>query len=690
MPRRPARLNLRVTVTMSILAVTVATAACLLALDHLGARASLRSFTGVLLNQLATLIGEETRAFLQTVERSAQLACDIVETAGPPVDRLDEIEDRWYSVLATDRDLYYLQYGDSEGNFQLLTRRPDSSLATQRILHHGGVAEVVWRERIPGARTVRSSRHVEDSYDPRRRPWFEGAMGREGLFWTDIYIHAAERRPVMTAARRVVVGGRIVGVASATITLDRLSTFIGSLRLAGSGRAFIVDARGQLIAGGGDGAAVRGEGATARLPTIGEGGPPELQALAGTPGWRSALDGSTSTVAFHVGDRGYLAVAEPLRLPSATPLIIAAIVPEDAFLGGIKRDLRRNIMVSCAITAGFVGLGLLLARALTSSLLRVVDETKAIQRLHFVGDLPQSRFVEVELIFRTYDRMKLGLRAFERYVPMRLVRMLLESEAEPRLGGRIETMTMFFSDIRGFTAISESLAPEALAVRLGEYLQCVSDVIAARGGTVDKYVGDGVMAFWNAPHPDEQHALHGTLAAIECRAAIERLPNANFFTRFGLHTQEVMVGNFGARDRFSYTVLGDGVNLASRLEGANKEYRTQILISEATASLVRDQILCRPLDRVAVKGKKKSTLVFEVMCPLAEASPRDRELARAYEAALDRYFAGQLTEALALFSALAEQRPDDGPTAVMVDRCRRFVETPPSPPWNPVHEMAHK
>src|SRR5262249_7370159 len=159
---------------------------------------------------------------------------------------------------------------------------------------------------------------------------------------------------------------------------------------------------------------------------------------------------------------------------------------------------------------------------------------------------------------------------------------------------------------------------EALAELLGEYLQCVSDVIAARGGTVDKFIGDGVMAFWNAPRPEPEHALQATLAAIECRAAIDRLPTAGFFTRFGVHTAEVMVGNFGARERFSYTVLGDGVNLASRLEGANKEYETQILLSEATASRVRERILCRPIDRIAVRGKALSTLVFEAVCPLAE------------------------------------------------------------------------
>jgi adenylate cyclase len=268
--------------------------------------------------------------------------------------------------------------------------------------------------------------------------------------------------------------------------------------------------------------------------------------------------------------------------------------------------------------------------------------------------------------------------------------MLLEDEAEPRLGGRVQTMTVFFSDIRGFTAFSESVQPQELAELLGEYLQCMSEVINEHGGTVDKFVGDGIMAFWNAPRADELHALHGTLAAIRCRDASASLPHRRFFTRFGVHTQEVMVGNFGARDRFAYTVLGDGVNLASRLEGANKEYQTQILLSEATATRVGDEILCRPIDRVAVKGRTGATLIFEAICPRAEASAAQRDLAGGYAAALACYFEAHFAEAAALFAALRDRYPEDVPTQLLLERCRRFIETPPPTPWNTVHELPLK
>src|SRR5262249_50230337 len=156
-----------------------------------------------------------------------------------------------------------------------------------------------------------------------------------------------------------------------------------------------------------------------------------------------------------------------------------------------------------AITLVFVGLGLFLARAVGAALAHVARATEELQRLNFDGAMPRSRFREIEQVYRTYDRLKEGLRAFEKYAPLRLVRMLLEGEVAPRLGGRVGTVTVLFSDIRDFTALAERMKPEEVALRLGEYFQCLSDIISELHGTVDKFIGDGVMAFWNAPRADE-------------------------------------------------------------------------------------------------------------------------------------------------------------------------------------------
>jgi adenylate cyclase len=485
-------------------------------------------------------------------------------------------------------------------------------------------------------------------------------------------------------------GGRVVGVASVTIALDQLSAFLGGLHIARSGRAVIVDHDGRLVASS-EGTPLRLEGDSVHVRSLTDGASPELRALAATAAWQRARAGSAEDVVFQAGGHGYLAVVQPLHLHPTHDWLVAALIPDEDFLAGVRRDLARNVLVSVLITVVFVGLGLLLGRAVGTALTRVVTETREVQRLNFGGTLPGSRFVEIEHIFRTYDRLKVGLRAFEKYVPMRLVRMLLEDQRDPHLGGRLETMTIFFSDLRGFTSLSERMTPPEVAELLGEYFQCLSDVITAHGGTVDKYIGDGMMAFWNAPRPDPEHAVHAVQVALLCRLATQGLREPQrFFTRFGLHTGEVMVGNFGARDRFSYTVLGDAVNLAARLEGANKEYRTQILLSEETASLVRGHILCRPIDRIAVKGRALPTLIFEALCLQQEATPAQEAMARQYEEALACYFRGDFAAAAVRFRQLIQRFPEDGPSQVLLRRCQRFVAIPPPAPWAGIHELTSK
>jgi adenylate cyclase len=596
------------------------------------------------------------------------------------------MESRWYSLLATEPELFYIQYGDRDGNFQLLTRRADGSFATQRIVQRGRAREATWRDRNPGQRRVSRIRRVVDDYDPRVRPWFRGAIAGDGVYWTNVYIHAAEHRPVITAARRVRQHGRIVGVTSVTIAVDRLSRFIRELHIARHGRAFLVDESGHLIAGG-----RQPVGNDAQLPSLTQAGSPELVALSRSSAWRVARAGTPTTVRFTVGHERWLAVIRPLPLRGRSDWLVAVLVPQRDFLAPAARGLYRSLIASALITVFFVGVALLLSRAVGVQLARVVTETEKLERLCFEGGVPSSRFVEIERIYRTFNRVKTGLRAFEKYAPVRLVRMLLESQAEPRLGGRLGTVTILFSDVRDFTSWSERLGPERVAELLGAYFQGLSDIVGELGGTVDKFIGDGVMAFWNAPRADEDHALHAVLAALRAREAIAASPHGSLlFTRFGLHTSEVMIGNFGARDRFAYTLLGDGVNLASRLEGANKEYGTQILVSGETARAVGEVVLCRHVDRVAVKGKSLATDVFEPICRRDEATADDQQLVQHYEAALDCYIAGDLTEASRRFGALSDRFPGDGPTFTMLRRCQQLSVGPCAHPWQPVHELSVK
>jgi adenylate cyclase len=238
--------------------------------------------------------------------------------------------------------------------------------------------------------------------------------------------------------------------------------------------------------------------------------------------------------------------------------------------------------------------------------------------------------------------------------------------------------------VRGFTTLAESLEPDRLARLLGHYFAAMTDAVHAAHGTVDKYIGDAVMAMWNAPRPCADHPVAACRAALACIALTRALfasdaweGLAPLVTRFGIHRDRVMVGHFGAPDRFSYTAIGDGVNLAARLEGLNKHYGTTILVSDAIEREARDRFAFRRVDRVAVKGKSLGVEVFELIGE-RDADPARLARARCYERALEAYFARDFDGALAVLADAG----DDEPARVLAARCQVLRTAPPPPGWD--------
>jgi adenylate cyclase len=275
--------------------------------------------------------------------------------------------------------------------------------------------------------------------------------------------------------------------------------------------------------------------------------------------------------------------------------------------------------------------------------------------------------------------------AFGRYLSPKVIDKLTAGETPLKLGGTKEELTILFSDIRGFTAISEHLAPEQLVSLLNEYLTAMTDVVLASDGVLDKYIGDAIMAFWGAPLPQADHAVRAATTAVRMKERLLELqkkwkaegrPQVNIGV--GMNTGSVIVGNMGSERRFDYTVIGDDVNLASRLEGLTKFYGVTILISEETKRHLEGKFVTRPIDRVAVKGRKEPVNVFELL-PASDKGPS--ELANRYEDALNAYFAHRFDEAAAVFASLAKDFQDK-PSAVLLERCKMLASSPPPPNWD--------
>lgn len=286
------------------------------------------------------------------------------------------------------------------------------------------------------------------------------------------------------------------------------------------------------------------------------------------------------------------------------------------------------------------------------------------------------------------DRQRKQLKsALSRYVSPSVVESILKDPSKLKLGGERRRMSVLFSDIRGFTTISEGISPEELVRILNIYLNRMTNIVFDQSGVLDKYIGDAVMAFWNAPFDQADHAVLAVRTAIIMQQTLEEMNRAKAFGNLELHigigvnTGDMIVGNVGGDARFDYTVIGDNVNLASRLEGVTKEYAVRIIATEATKKEIGDAFQVRRLDKVAVKGKKEPVLIYEVMGESAGATFDQKQLAKEFEAALDAYFARNFTDALAKFSAILAKTPNDGPSKTFIERAKHFLENPPPSDW---------
>jgi PAS domain S-box-containing protein len=286
-----------------------------------------------------------------------------------------------------------------------------------------------------------------------------------------------------------------------------------------------------------------------------------------------------------------------------------------------------------------------------------------------------------------------AMRLLGKYAPVDLVRRLYREKSEPVLGGELMEISIMFSDIKGFTALSEQLDPNRLAEMLGLYLDTLSCIIQRdTQGTIDKYIGDAIMAIWNAPEPVPDHPQMACLSALSCRDAARSLAQAPewrelpaFETRFGLHCAKALVGHFGARDRMNYTAIGDAINLASRLEGLNKLYGTSIIASGTIVDRAKKVFDFRLLDVVAVKGKSDPITIYELLGTKG-ALEHCRRVVSTYESAFSAYAAGKFESALAVL----QENASDPPSTVLIERCKAFLQVPPPADWRGIYISASK
>ena len=300
--------------------------------------------------------------------------------------------------------------------------------------------------------------------------------------------------------------------------------------------------------------------------------------------------------------------------------------------------------------------------------------------------------------YMTEEREKKKVRgAFQYYLTASVVEQMLKNPEKLKLGGEKKDLTVLFSDIRGFTSISEHMTPEGLVRFLNEYLTKMTDIVFKYDGLLDKYMGDAIMAIWGAPLDQADHAHRACYTALDMvqelrvlqgKWAAEGLPYLNI--GIGINAGPMVVGNMGSERRFDYTVMGDSVNLGSRLEGLNKVYGTNIISSEMTYERVREEILGRELDLVRVKGKDQPVKIYELLARRTQAPGARKALAENFHSALAEYRKRNWDRALETFQSILAKDPDDGPAKLYGERCKVLKKNPPPEDWDGVYTMTTK
>jgi adenylate cyclase len=396
-----------------------------------------------------------------------------------------------------------------------------------------------------------------------------------------------------------------------------------------------------------------------------------------------------------VGYDDYFVTLAPLEFDN---WVVATIIPASDFLATIDRNAKLLLAALAVLTLVVAALAVLVAnRLIGAPLLRIVDQLKHIEsfELDNIARL-SSPLRELDNLSAALTQMSRGLASFQKYIPTALVRSLVARGVEARPGGQQQVLTVLFTDIAGFTGLSERLG-DAIVPVLSEYLELASTAVSRHHGTIDKFIGDAVMAFWGAPAPNPRHAVEACAAALECRArlhqrsaAVERDGGVPLQIRIGINTGRMLVGNIGSSERLSYTVIGDAVNVASRLEAVNKLYGTEILIGEETRAAAGAAILVRRIDIVSVYGRRQAGAVYELLGMAHHSALAPPSWVETYEAGFEAYARRDWTTAIELFRDVIAARGEDRPSELFLERCRGYLECAPPEHWTGVSSLSEK
>lgn len=570
---------------------------------------------------------------------------------------------------------------------------------TMAPLGDEGSRRQVWRyfDRT-GAVIASNAPLSETSYDPRKRSWFLRAQETGMLGASEVYIFQSLREPGMTiSAPMRHVPGAVMGV---DIPLDSLAKFVARQKPGQNGAIAIVASDGRLIAHPDPSAMVtssRGGPGGLHVTNIVELTDPKIRVAADMIGGTSGSERILS-----VEDDNYVVSVQPVQAFAMATWYVVGVARTDDFTGPLRKGLNRSATTAVALLLLALMLVLIVSNWISTPLITASRFADKISHLDLDAAIPKSSpFVEIQTLRASLIAMRDAIGMFLRYAPKDLVHILVQSGRSAEIGGTRHDIAVLFTDIENFTTMTEHEEPEDVLAHTSLYFETMTESLTSHHAVIDKFIGDAIMALWNTPIEDPSfidNACLGTLAAFHASKNLNAELAANNFpafkTRFGLHAGEALVGNVGSNQRMQFTALGPVVNLASRIEGLNKFYGTNVLVSGSIRWRASDTFVFRKIDVVEAKGVTSAVELYELMGHADPQSPYYVEPERiglrdAFEVALEAYINGRFDHALALLDDLLMADPTNGTALVIAERCNRYASSPPAN-WSGVFRFETK
>ncbi|RIX80609.1 adenylate/guanylate cyclase domain-containing protein [Acidovorax cavernicola] len=616
-PRRPRRF--RVDVGSIVSAVALAQSLLLVTLGYWGSQRLVTTIGTSAHKSNHDRIEDKVLAFLAKAE-SAVGAIGNSPSLTPAGETVDRTAELLWTLLQQSPELDSVYVANVEGKMLMALRYPVPAI--RHIARSSDFTTETWQYKLPlgseaDVQQRFATQRVEayrSSYNPTQRSWFVQARKTQGPVWTAPYVFAAAQELGVTYAlpsqRRQAEGSPQAMVVAGDVSLGRLSEFVRQFSRNGNGNSALLSADHKVLA-------------RSDMPGV-------LHTLEAPTGALGALDaqmvadgiaGSGTDKAFAFSHEGRRYLVQASRIP-ATGWQLVSWVPEDVLLGGLRRAVAWSLLLALVFLGLALYMSLKLSKLVTAPVENLSRIARRIGRLE-LDDLPRepSRVLEIQHLDQALDDSARSLKAFSKFVPVDVINQLVAQGHALAPNGSSRQVTVMFTDVEGFTSISESIPADVLVRQLTEYFNLATGVFARHGGVIDKFIGDGIMVLWGAPADVEDAEYKACRAALELHAEMHELNRQwaeqglpEFRTHIGIHTGVVVAGVLGSNDRLSYTAFGDVVNVASRIEGANRQLGTRMLISEVTFAALKGRLATRRIEElVELRGRQTRMVLHELL-----------------------------------------------------------------------------